>query len=217
MFVLSPFPRRFPCVALAALFACARPEPPPEPAGTSSLREELIELGRRDQQGREGLTIDFAKDTAKLREMMRVDSANAARLAEIVRQHGWPGKSEVGPEAAQAAFLIVQHSESLEFRKEMLALIGAAAAKGEADMSDVAMLSDRILNAEGRPQVYGSNFQIRDGRLVPYPITDPARLDERRAAIGLPPMSVYVEQLRQVYKGPVDFDTTKLAPDTTRN
>jgi hypothetical protein len=217
MFAIFPFPRRFPYVALAALFACARPEPPPEPAGSSPLRDELIELGRRDQEVREGLTVDFAKDTAKLREMMRVDSANAARLAEIVREHGWPGKSEFGPDAAQAAFLIVQHSESLEFRKEMLALMAAAAAKGEADMSDVATLSDRILNAEGKPQIYGTNFQIRDGRLVPYPIADPARLDERRAAVGLPPMSVYVELLRQVYKGPVDFDTTKLSPDTARN
>jgi hypothetical protein len=217
MFIPSWFPRRFSCVALAALFACTRSEPAPEAAATSLLREELLELGRRDQKIREGLTVSSMSDTAQLRSMMRVDSANAARLAEIVRQHGWPGKSEVGEEAAQAAFLIVQHSDSLAFRKEMLPLIEAAAAKGEADMSDVAMLQDRTLNKEGKPQVYGTNFQIRDGRLVPYPITDPARLDERRAAVGLPPMSVYVEQLRQVYKGPVDFDTTKLAPDTTRN
>lgn len=179
------------------------------------LRDELIELGRVDQQVRESLTVNSASDTLLLKRMMRTDSANTQRLREIVADVGWPGKSMVGEEAARAAFLIVQHSPLHEFQKEMLELLRAAAGTDEAQRSDVAMLTDRVLTHEGKPQLYGTQFQIRDGRLVPYPIEEPALLDQRRAEVGLAPMAEYVTMLRQTYQGPVDFDTVGLSGDTT--
>ena len=170
---------------------------------------------RADQQLRARMSVDALADTALLRRMLQLDSLHTERLRGIVEAHGWPGKSTYGVDAAQAAFLIVQHSPSHAFQKEMLALLRAAVAAGEAKSSDAAMLTDRVRSHEGRPQLYGTQFSIREGRLVPHPIEDPARLDERRARVGLAPMAEYVAQLRETYRGPVEFDTASARPDST--
>ena len=171
----------------------------------ASLRAELIAMGESDQSVRQGLTMESAADTILIARVAQVDSANTARLTELVEQYGWPLRSRVGEEAAQAAFLVVQHSPSHEFQKRMLEALGEAAELGEADRSDVAMLMDRVLIHEGRPQLYGTQFRIEDGRLVPYPIADVEGVDAARAAMGLMPMSEYVEALRQTYQGPVEW------------
>jgi hypothetical protein len=186
----------------------------------ASLRAELIRMGEADQSVRQGLTMASAGDSALIARVAQVDSANSFRLAELVALHGWPLRSRVGEEAAEAAFLVVQHSPSPEFQKRMLESLGEAAEQGEADRSDVAMLMDRVLIHEGRPQLYGTQFRIEDGRLVPYPIADVEGVDAARAGMGLMPMSEYVEALRQTYQGPVEWqpepDSAADTADTTR-
>jgi hypothetical protein len=171
----------------------------------AALRAELVAMGEADQSVRDGLTMAAARDSALIVRVARVDSANTARLAELVALHGWPLRSRVGEAAAGAAFLVVQHSPSPEFQKRMLEALREAAEQGEADRSDVAMLMDRVLIHEGRPQLYGTQFRIQDDRLVPYPIADVEGVDAARAEMGLMPMSEYVEALRQMYQGPVEW------------
>jgi hypothetical protein len=48
------------------------------------------------------------------------------------------------------------------------------------------MLEDRIRMFEGRPQLYGTQLVADDeGWLRPYPIEDPAGVEERRRQVGL--------------------------------
>jgi hypothetical protein len=44
-----------------------------------------------------------------------------------------------------------------------------------------------VLVHRGEPQLYGTQYLERDGVLELRPVRDPAGLDERRAALGLPP------------------------------
>ena len=39
----------------------------------------------------------------------------------------------------------------------------------------------------GEPQIYGTQYQFRDGVLELWPVRDPSGLDQRRAALGLEP------------------------------
>ena len=39
----------------------------------------------------------------------------------------------------------------------------------------------------GEPQVYGTQYLARDGELRLWTVRDPDQLDQRRAALGLPP------------------------------
>jgi hypothetical protein len=94
--------------------------------------------------------------TEEAMEHARIDVSNTDRLREIVRRHGWPGLSHVGEAGAEAAWLIAQHADrQLDFQREVLPLLTAAAANGEAKARHAAYLTDRICMAEGRPQVTG--------------------------------------------------------------
>jgi len=180
------------------------------PSVNADLSEELIRLGLLDQTARAGYTTQVLSDTAYLRASLVIDSVLTRRLRRIIAEHGWPAVSVVGREAAQAAFLIVQHSPSDTFQREALPLLDSAAAAGEASGADVAMLTDRIRVHDGKPQLYGTQFRIVDETLVPYPIEDIANLDGRRAAVGLMPMDDYAQLLRDTYRG-----TVRWPPDST--
>ena len=129
-----------------------------------------------------------------MREETAAEQARTARIRDLVEEHGWPGRSLVGDEAASAAWLLVQHADDdPDFQERALELMRAAAEAGQADAAEVAYLTDRVRVARGREQVYGTQF----GRNGPQPIEDRAHLDERRASVGLPPFAEYEEQMRK--------------------
>ena len=66
---------------------------------------------------------------------------------------------------------------------------------GEVSAVNVAYLTDRVRMHEGKPQVYGTQFRRSNGDWEPYPIEDPDRVDERRAALGLATLAEYKKQL----------------------
>lgn len=181
----------------------------------SSLSEQLVRMGLLDQTVRVGFTVNTAADTGFLRATLGIDSLLTQRLRRIIDEYGWPTWSMVGESAANAAFLIAQHSPSDRFQREVLPLLEAAAAADEAASSDVALLTDRVRTHDGKPQVYGTQFRIIDGVLIPYPIEDLASLDERRARAGLMPMAEYVDMLRQTYGGPVRWPPDTLVQPPT--
>ncbi|HEX5634204.1 MAG TPA: DUF6624 domain-containing protein, partial [Gemmatimonadales bacterium] len=175
----------------------------------STLRAELVRMGREDQAARDGFGAAVASDdTAFARRLMQGDSARTARLREIVRRHGWPGRSLVGEDGAESAWLVLQHTNSVEFQREMLPVLWRAAERGEMRRADVAMLEDRVLVRDGRPQRYGNSFSLREGRLVPDPIDDLPGLEHRRAEMGLPAMAEYVRVLGEAYGMPVTWPPT---------
>lgn len=135
------------------------------------------------------------EDAARWEE---IDSANTARLEEIIEARGWPGKSLVGEDGASAAFLIAQHADrDPDFQRRTLKLMEAAAAAGEANPRHLAYLTDRVRVKDGLPQVYGTQMTIADGVPVPHPIEDEANVDKRRAEVGLEPLSEYIERIRK--------------------
>ena len=142
---------------------------------------------------------------AAVKSQDEIDARNMARLEDVIKQHGWPGKSLVGKEASQAAFLILQHTDLTRQRK-YLPLLKKAARKGDARPADVAMLEDRILVGRGKKQIYGT--QVRSGpetggKLVLAPIEDEKHVDKRRASVGLMPLKDYLKHFGIEYKPPV--------------
>jgi hypothetical protein len=130
-------------------------------------------------------------------EVGAVDSANTVFLKGIVAEHGWPGFALVGENAAFAAWLLAQHADrDPAFQNQARALLAAAVEARDADPQHLAYLTDRCLTGKGEPQVYGTQYTDSDGELRPYPIADPAYLDERRAAVGLEPHAEYDARMR---------------------
>jgi hypothetical protein len=154
-----------------------------------ALADELIAMKAADLRLRDELARDGSLFEGYHPRMEQVHKRNAARLREIVAQHGWPGYSLVGEEAADAAWMIVQHSiGEADFMRAMLDLFRREAARGEIKPKWVAMTEDRVRIFEGRPQLYGTNFDWdAHGVFSTGPIENPEHLDERRAGVGLPP------------------------------
>lgn len=175
------------------------PAAPRESTIPDTVRQELIRLGEEDQAIRQGLTPERMQDTAFGRQMLRGDSARTARLRAIVDVHGWPDSVRAGSQAAQAAFLILQHSPVQAFQKEMLPTVEDLAKQGAVPRDEAALLVDRVLVHEGRPQRYGTQFGVVNGRLVMDSVADPAGLEERRKSMGLPSMDEYVRLLEEFY------------------
>jgi hypothetical protein len=164
----------------------------------SELRDELLAMAADDQAVRARLAADGSLFQGYHPEMAAVHRRNGERLDAIIAAHGWPGRSLVGEDGARAAWLVLQHAIGApSLQRRGLALLRAAAARGEVPAAEVAMLEDRICFYEGRPQVYGTQFDWDEhGDLSPWPIEDRARVDERRRSVGLPPLEEHTRRVR---------------------
>lgn len=136
--------------------------------------------------------------------------AHTARLREIVAEHGWPGRSLAGEEGADAAWLVLQHTNSRvttirsaegdEFCRSCVMLLRDAVACGEAHPRHLAAIADSLRLADDEPPEFASlpgQYDLdAQGRPVFGCDVDVAEIDQRRAAIGLPPLAADVARRR---------------------
>jgi hypothetical protein len=178
---------------VAASIAKVRAEqsvlPPP-----ATDREKLLRMMALEQAPRRALEeIDFSKIPeaerkyaygAVWKQIAPIDDANQKALLAMLPPEGWFTISRYGHDGATAAFLIVQHAD-LDLQKRFLPTLEKLASQGEVDGGDYALMFDRVAIGEGRPQRYGSQYECKGGKWTPYPLEDPARVEERRAAMKL--------------------------------
>ena len=119
------------------------------------------------------------------------------KLKKIIEKHGWPGYNMVGKEAAEAAFLIVQHADKdFTFQKMALQLLQKAVSIRDADPKHMAYLIDRVKVKENLPQIYGTQINWVNGRPQPFPIEDEENVDERRIEVGLDSLAAYLKNFQ---------------------
>ena len=130
-------------------------------------------------------------------EWLRVDEDNTCWLGDLLTTRGWPGRTLAGEDGAQAAWLLAQHADGAPaLQRAFLDAVRSAVGQGEASPAHLAYLEDRVRVHAGQPQLYGTQFTVTSGTFGPYPIEDPQRLDERRAAAGLEPFAAYEARMR---------------------
>jgi hypothetical protein len=159
---------------------------------------QLIAAARHDIETRTRLAATGELFDGYHPEMELVHDENAALLARVFDDIGWPGRHALGEDGARAAFLILQHAIGHPaLQRRGLALMLDAIPQGQANALDAAYLSDRIAIHEGREQTFGTQFDWdANGQMSPSPVRDPATLDERRAAVGLPPIADSIAEMR---------------------
>ena len=190
--------------ALALVVALVVQTAPVMGQANVELRKELLALRESDQSGRMVIqdvmrqhAFDSPEVQALLQEQSRADAENLARLREIISEHGWPGQSLVGRDGATAAFLILQHADH-ESQIEYFPLVEAAVDAGEFERRHFALLQDRVLVSEDKPQIYGTQLYWDDatGGWELFPIEDEENVDARRQEVGMMPLAEYVELVR---------------------
>lgn len=156
-----------------------------------ALKQEILAMVEADQKMRKSHEWNS-----------EIDRKNTARMKEIIKLYGWPGKSLIGMDGATGAWLLVQHADhNVEFQKQALELLKEAVEKEEAEKKALAYLTDRVRVNSGESQVFGTQFYTNEkGEFGPRPIENPETLDRRRKEFGLNSFFDYEKHMRGKYK-----------------
>lgn len=128
--------------------------------------------------------------------IVAVDRRNTAELKGLLASRDWFTVDEFGAQADFDAWLLVQHADlDAAFQGDVLRRLERLAPSGRTSPANFAFLFDRVATREGRRQRYGTQGDCAGpGTWRPDEVEEPARVDERRAAVGLPPLAAYVAQ-----------------------
>lgn len=165
------------------------------------LIASLDTILKNDQDGRKNMDAIIKQYGRYSRQMDSLkknillnDSINLIKVKDILNKYGWLGPDQIGQAGAEAVFLVIQHADSLT-QVTYLPMMREAVKIGKARSSSLALLEDRILTKQGKPQIYGS--QLREnpqtGKSEFFPIADEANVNKRRASVGLPPLEEYAK------------------------
>lgn len=161
--------------------------PDPAPLPDARVAEVRDELARRLELDQEVRVPPYDGE-----RMMRVDADNTGYLKDLVREVGWIDPGRFGDEAADAAFLIVQHSGDLPLMLAALPRLEAQLGVKER-LGEYALLYDRLQIRRGLPQRYGSQIGFaEDGSKGLLPIETLEGIDATRAEVGLGPLDDYL-------------------------
>ncbi|HTY61695.1 MAG TPA: DUF6624 domain-containing protein [Acidobacteriota bacterium] len=155
-----------------------------------AVQDKLKEMVTEDQALRKASTLSGAA-------MMAMTAKHRPELERIHKTYGWPTKSQFGPDAAAAFWLLVQHQEP-DVQRAWLPEMEALVNKEEASRQNYALLFDRVQKGLGKPQRWGTQTSCVDGRAVLDPVEDPANLDARRREVNLQPEQEYLKMLQEV-------------------
>ena len=154
------------------------------------LREKLLLMKAEDERVREELAKTGELFDGYHAVMERVHLENARELEELIDEHGWTGKSLVGEDGAEAAWLVAQHAISLPaFSRKCLKFVEKAVAENEAEPYQFAYLHDRICYFENRPQRFGTQSDWNEhGKMEVWQLEDETKVNDLRAEVGLYPL-----------------------------
>lgn len=181
-----------------------------------SIAEKIIDLKDADLDLRDKLIRDGQLGDGYHEEMEKLHKKNTAVLNEIINRIGYPTIDKVGKKACEAAWLVIQHSiGNPSFMKKCVTLLKHASLENDVDQKQLAYLTDRIAGFEGKPQLYGTQFDWDEkGELSPNEIDDLTKVNQRRKAVGLNRLEEQIEIMRgraikENQSPPLDFERRK--------
>ncbi|ELS55781.1 DUF6624 domain-containing protein [Streptomyces viridochromogenes] len=178
------------------------------------IARELITLAEQSAE-RRAQRVRNQLDAVQLGRGRHADHANAKVLRRILSDHDWPGRPLVGPDGAQAAWIIALHSDDEpDFQRAAAVLLRRAVQATDAPIQHWAHLHDRALINNGHDQVFGTQYLLGANGIELCALREPSTLDQRRAGVGLPPVAAVLEKMRHRFppmRGDGDSPTVVLA------
>jgi hypothetical protein len=182
----------------------------------------LEEVYDKDQAAREwtyGITSISADEYIMYStEMSRVDSLNRIIVFDILDKEGWP--ANLSEKANQAIWIVIDHSDA-DNQKKYLPLVKQKSEEGVLNKVDYAILNDRVLMKDGKPQIYGTQIKLSavyigedlTTQFFLWPVENPEALDSLRKTIGLPPIKDYLHASGQSLGQEIIWDKNKTISD----
>ncbi len=168
----------------------------------TEIAEIIIGLRNKDLELRDSLVQGGQLGEGYNEEMADLHNRNAIILHEIIDTIGYPTVDRVGKEASDAAWLVIQHSIGQpHFMKKAAELLQEAVQENKANPLGLAYLTDRIAVFEGKPQLYGTQFDWgKDGEMKPNLFDDITKVNQRRKALGLNTLEEQTEIMKEKVK-----------------
>jgi hypothetical protein len=133
----------------------------------------------------------------------KIDKHNTKSMKQIVSKYGWPTISLVGKKAGVLAWLLVQHADlDPDFQTHCLNLMKKTARENpnDVDKCNIAYLTDRVKVNSGLKQLFGTQFYVKDEKMIPRPIRDIKNLGKRRANFNLEPFEENKQRMENNYR-----------------
>lgn len=173
------------------------------PPASSELAAELARRAALDQGARAFLSVGQAPDQEQLQQLVETDADNLVWLQALIAREGFPTVEKVGHQGVLNAWLLVQHADADSALQEaVLDQLMASGSDTGLGKANVAMLSDRVRLAQGKPQRYGTQFVPNENGdpVLQEPVENLAGIDARRAQAGLMPLELYRCVLQETYQ-----------------
>lgn len=162
------------------------------------LQGQLLALLARDAEVRAELEAEGVLFEGYHHRMAEIHQANADELRALVADHGWPDEALVGPDGAEAAWLVAQHAiADPDFMRQCRTLLDEASRVGRVPRWQFAYIDDRIRLFEGKAQRYGTQFDLTPDGPDINALEDPDNVDSLRHAVGLGPISDVLSRARR--------------------
>lgn len=171
------------------------------PISNPQLRADLHDMVSSEQVARTTYVMNGMKEgSAEQKRIIAIDAAHLPRIKAIFDKVGFPNAAMVGRSGVSNFFLLAQHADNdPAFQANVLEKAEPLMRNGELSRQQYALLTDRVLLAQGKKQRYGSQVGVKDGRSVSLPTDDAAHVDERRATMGLEPLADYLKESDAMY------------------
>lgn len=117
----------------------------------------------------------------------KIDHENLEIIVSFLEKCGMPTLEEVNDVQMAGIWGVLQHAPA-KYQSKYIPLLEESAKKGDLKWSVIALMKDRALMHEGKPQIYGS--QVRNGEL--YELFEPEYVDQRREEIGMGGLKEYL-------------------------
>jgi Family of unknown function (DUF6624) len=162
----------------------------------AALRRELQERAEAAMRVRKAFLAE-PNNQFLIRNIVEVDTANLVWMRWLARSDRLPSTAQVGETGVYWMWFLVLHAGNPEFQLHTLPLFAKSYASGELPAENLAMLTDKTLLANGKPQRYGTRFEWQSGEYKLENPGDPARMDTERTALGLMPLADYTCFMRE--------------------
>ncbi len=164
------------------------------------IQDEILAMVEEDQFARARIS-DFSNISDQDQQTLHeVAARHNEQLKQIISNVGWPGIQLVGIEGAAGMWLLIQHQDKdVAFQKQCLRLLKDAIDKQDIQYREYAYLLDRIRKNEEQLQVYGTQWEFKEGKCFLYPVEAPEQLNERRLEAGLNSIEEYAEEMKKIF------------------
>jgi hypothetical protein len=118
---------------------------------------------------------------------------NEQKIIAILAE-GWPDKEVIGESGNRTICNVLQHSD-YEIREKYLPLMRQAVKEQQLSPQLLVRAEDRLATDHGELQIYGGQMKYypETKSFNVWPVYDPVNIDQRRAEIGLGPITEHLK------------------------